>query len=65
MITYHDATVDGHRRVLKASYPHAGHYSDSKFGPEIVRPDDLDCWMIYDRFWKDGAACIVLSVDGD
>lgn len=65
MITFHDATVEGHKRVLKASWPHAGHYSDRAFGPQIVPPDGLDDWKIYDKFWKDDAACLVLSVNGD
>lgn len=60
--TYHDATADGHRRVLIAVWDHdAGH----DFGAQIERPSDLDAWVEYTAGRKGDAAFYVMSPSGD
>ena len=65
MITFHDATADGHKRILKAVWENDGDFSASVFGPPIDPPEGVDQWAVYEQFVKGDAVCKVLSPDGD
>ena len=62
MTTYHDATVDGQRRILVAVWDNE---PGSQFGEQIERPSDLDAWLQYTARRKGDAAFYVMSPNGD
>jgi hypothetical protein len=70
-ITYHDATVEGHFRVLKVTWASEDEaklcgYGEAfdMYGDRLEPPKGLESWLEYDA-WHDDRECVVLSKDGD
>jgi hypothetical protein len=63
-ITYHDATVDGHARIARVIWDNPQPLCHPH-GPEIVPPDGIEAWVVYDRYRLLDACVYVLSERGD
>ncbi len=65
MKTYHDATVEGWKRIAVVEWD--GDPDWTRFGDEIPAdelPDDFDAWKPYDKFAHLDCSVIIMSRNG-
>lgn len=63
-ITYHDATIGDHARVMKIVWDDA-ESQGGVYGAEITPPEGVENWSIYEAYRTTDACVYVLSEQGD